>query len=98
MGSKRKADAGPDVAQINMQAVEGDGPFAIYFPSGFDPAKVQDNCQVDLEMFKHSTRIDHYAIVAKTVSRIAHYSMIYIRIYIKMHAGLFLNSYLRVSS
>ena len=66
MGNKRKADEGgalPDA--IEMDKVEGTGPFAVYFPSGFNPEKAAAECE--WETFEHEQKKNQYAVVAKTV-------------------------------
>ena len=66
MGTKRKATAAaamPD--SIEMQETEGSAPFAVYFPSGFNPEKAAAEC--DWEAFTHEKKNNQYAVVAKTV-------------------------------
>jgi hypothetical protein len=66
MGNKRKADeegALPDA--IQMHQIEGTGPFAVYFPSGFNPEKAAAECE--WETFEHEKKKNQYAVVAKTV-------------------------------
>jgi hypothetical protein len=70
MVNKRKKtneDEAPTLTRnIHMQKVNSDGPFAVYFPSGFDPTKSEAQCE--MQMYEHSTRKNQYAVVAKTVS------------------------------
>jgi hypothetical protein len=64
--NKRKADgegALPDA--IKMDQVEGTGPFAVYFPSGFNPEKAAAECE--WATFEHEQKKNQYAVVAKTV-------------------------------
>lgn len=41
--------------------------FCMYFPSGFNPCAPQTECE--LETYSSSQRNNHYAVVAKTVSK-----------------------------
>jgi hypothetical protein len=66
MGNKRKAEEEgglPDA--ISMDRIEGTGPFAVYFPSGFSPEKAAAECE--WETFGHEQKKNQYAVVAKTV-------------------------------
>jgi hypothetical protein len=66
MGNKRKAyEEGAVPDSIEMGHVEGTGPFAIYFPSGFNPEKAAAECE--WEIFEHEQKKNQYAVVAKTV-------------------------------
>jgi len=67
MGNKRKAEEEGELPDaIGMDQVEGAGPFAVYFPSGFNPEKAAAECE--WETFGHNQKKNQYAIVAKTVS------------------------------
>ena len=65
MGTKRKA-SGTLPATVQMERQEGTAPFAVYFPSGFDPEKSGAECE--WETHAHADRANQYAVVAKTVS------------------------------
>lgn len=41
--------------------------FCMYFPSGFNPCAPETDCE--LETYSNSQRNNHYALVAKTVSK-----------------------------
>jgi hypothetical protein len=67
MGTKRKAEAAALPDRIELQPASGDAPFAVYFPSGFNPATAGRECA--WESHAHATRQSQYALLAKTVSR-----------------------------
>ena len=67
MGTKRKAeDAAAVPESIKMKHADGNAPFAVYFPSGFDPEKAAAECE--WEAFEHEKTKNQYAVVARTVS------------------------------
>lgn len=69
MGNKRKAEeegALPDA--IEMDQIKGTGPFAVYFPSGFNPEKAAAECE--WETFEHEQKKNQYAVVAKTAHNV----------------------------
>ena len=67
-GAKRKADeAGIDMPDIEQQpcSTSGTGPFAVYFPSGFDPNG--EDAEVAWSAYEHAQRRNHFSLVACTV-------------------------------
>lgn len=65
MGTKRKAEhaaAVPD--SIEMKPKDGNAPFVVYFPSGFNPERAAAECAWDT--YAHDKKKNQYAVVAKT--------------------------------
>jgi hypothetical protein len=80
MGQKRKARDVPDTLEV--KPVQGEGPFGVYFPSGFDP----NSTKCTWETFQHDERRNQYAIVGKTVRSGCNSAIYYNRNAYIMHA------------
>ena len=63
MGKRKSRD---EITQtVSMRAADGDAPFAVYFPSGFDPIAAPCTWHTHA----HATRKNQYAVVVETVRR-----------------------------
>ncbi len=68
MGKRKERDeaALPAVLDQVPSTSGGTGPFAVYFPSGFNPNG--DTAQCSWASYEHAKGRNHYTLVARTVS------------------------------
>lgn len=63
---KRQAEARPDCIDQQPASASGTGPFAVYFPSGFDPSAAEAVAAIDWQAYSHQQRKAQYLLVART--------------------------------
>lgn len=86
MGGKRKQAEADGPAEIDQLACSssGRGPFAVYFPSGYDPNA--EGAAPAWTAYEHTRGHNHYTLVAETVRLVAQQRRMHCRM--RGHVGL----------